>query len=188
MKKFLFPLLVALLLTSLSSAAFAGKVAGVTMAESAKVGDQDLALNGMALRSKSIFKVYVAGLYLPAKEGDWKAVLKSDDTRQLKMHWVRKVGKKKICAGWYDGLTANNPKQEKALKGDFDKLCTMMEDAKTGDQFVFTYTPEKGTSVKVAGKAKGTIEGKAFADALWACWIGPKPGPGVDFRDGLMGK
>jgi len=34
----------------------------------------------------------------------------------------------------------------------------------------------------------GDIAGKGFADALWACWIGPHPGPGESFRDALMGK
>jgi len=38
----------------------------------------------------------------------------------------------------------------------------------------------------VKGKVKGTIPGKEFARALFACWIGDKP-PGKGFKAGLLG-
>jgi hypothetical protein len=166
----------------------AGTVAGVTMAETAKAGDQQLVLNGMALRSKAIFKVYVGGLYLPAKTKDWKQVLAADAPRLMVMQWVRSVDKDKICEAWSEGLEANTPKPSDDLKKDFTTLCGYMADSRTGDRFTYTYLPGKGTEIAINGKPKGDIAGKPFADALFACWIGPKPGPGEDFRDALMGK
>ena len=157
------------------------------MAETARVGEETLQLNGMALRSKAIFKVYVAGLYLAEKSSDYRAVLAADDHRRLVMHWVRSVDKSKVCDGWNDSLEANVPNASTELKGDFETLCGMMADAKTGDLFVFTYVPGTGTTVEVKGTTKGTIDGKQFADALWSSWIGEKPGPGEGFRDDLMG-
>jgi len=62
-----------------------------------------------------------------------------------------------------------------------------MDDIKDGQAFVFTYVPGKGTNVEVAGAAKGSIEGKEFADAMLRCWIGPKPGPGEGFKRSLLG-
>lgn len=62
-----------------------------------------------------------------------------------------------------------------------------MPETEDGMELVFTYTPGTGTAVTVAGQTKGTIPGKAFADALLACWIGPKPGPGEDFKKALLG-
>ncbi|MBZ0114076.1 MAG: chalcone isomerase family protein [Thermoanaerobaculia bacterium] len=165
----------------------AGELAGVTLPDSAKVGTETLKLNGMALRSKAIFKVYVAGLYLPASEKSWGAVLDADTARRLDMHWVRSVGKDKICEGWTDGLAANTPSAGAKLVADFETLCGWMADARAGDLFTFSYQPGVGTAVEVKGTAKGTIEGKAFADALFACWIGEHPGPGEDFRTALMG-
>ena len=41
--------------------------------------------------------------------------------------------------------------------------------------------------VEVNGKAKGTIPGKATADAILATWIGPYPGPGEDFKQAVLG-
>ena len=32
------------------------------------------------------------------------------------------------------------------------------------------------------GKVKGTVPGKPTSDAILATWIGPKPGPGDDFK------
>jgi hypothetical protein len=43
-----------------------------------------------------------------------------------------------------------------------------------------------GTEVELNGASKGTVEGKEFADALLACWLGPKP-PSEDFKAGLLG-
>ncbi|HXT51738.1 MAG TPA: chalcone isomerase family protein [Thermoanaerobaculia bacterium] len=165
----------------------AGTLAGVTMPDSVKAGDHQLALNGMALRSKAIFKVYVAGLYLPDKEHDPKKVLAENEPRRLVMQWVRNVDKAAICEGWQEGLAANTPKAPDEVKQNFTALCGHMQDAKTGDRFIFTYLPEKGVEVAINDNVKGTLGAKPFADALFACWIGEHPGPGEAFREALMG-
>jgi hypothetical protein len=182
----------ALLLVVLSAAlvaapAHARTVAGVTMPETSKAGDNTMVLNGMALRSKAIFKVYVGGLYLPAKEKDWKQVLAADAPRQMLMQWERSVGKATICNGWNEGLEASTKKPPAELTQSFQMLCTYTDDAREGDRFLYTYLPGKGTEVTINGKVKGVIPGKPFADALFACWIGANPPPGEDFRDALMG-
>lgn len=178
----------ALLLAALGSApAAAATLAGVTMPDSAKAGDHQLTLNGIALRSKAIFKVYVGGLYLPDKEHDWKKVLAEDEPRRMVMQWVRNVGKDLICEGWDEGLEANTPNASAEIKQNFKSLCGFMQDAKTGDRFVFTYLPGGGVEVAINDAVKGTLGAKPFADALFATWIGPKPGPGEAFREALMG-
>jgi len=52
---------------------------------------------------------------------------------------------------------------------------------------VLTYLPGQGTQVEVNGKTKGTLPGKPTADAVLATWIGPHPGPGEDFKKGVLG-
>jgi chalcone isomerase-like protein len=180
-------ILAATLSLALVLPAAAGTLAGVSMPDQGDAAGTKVVLNGMALRSKLMFKVYVAGLYLPSKETSGDKVLASDGTRQMVMQWVRSVGKDPICEGWYEGLEANTPNAPAELKKDFDTLCSWMGEVKNGDRFVFTYVPGTGTSVEVAGQSKGTIAGKPFADALFACWIGPKPGPGEDFKQALLG-
>ncbi len=180
-------LLITLVILGLTFSIYAGVLKGVKMDDTITVEGKTLVLNGMALRKKFIFKVYVAGLYLEQKEKDANKILKEDKMRRVIMHFVRSVGKKKIYNGWYEGLEDNTPNYSKELKSKFDKMCDMMEDMKDGGRIVFTYIPGKGTIVEVNGKTKGTIEGKDFADALFACWIGPEPGPGEGFKEDLLG-
>ena len=175
------------LLTLPVAPADAGELKGVTLPDTVDVGDQSLQLNGMALRKKLFIKVYVAGLYLPDKQTDAAGVLASDTPRRMVMHWLRGVGQDSICGGWMDGLRANTPDASDELEQDFETLCEWTGSAEEGDRYVFTYVPGEGTTVEVAGEIKGTFEGKEFADALFASWIGPDPGPGEGFKSDLMG-
>lgn len=163
------------------------EVAGVVMPATVDAGGQALALNGVALRKKSIVKVYVAGLYLPAKNQDATAILAADAPRELRMQFVRDVGKDKMCEAWDESLKNNSPGADAQLQGEFKELCGWMQDLKKGDVMTFTYVPGTGTTVGIAGQNKGTIAGKPFADALFKSWIGPKPGPGEGFKTALLG-
>ena len=161
-------------------------LAGGTMPNQIEVEGQRLVLNGMALRKKAIFKVYVAGLYLPAAERSAERIFAADGPRRMVLQFLRDVDRQKMCDAWNEGLAANTPNASAALKQQFTTLCGWMEDIKEGEQFVFTYLPGRGTRVDVRGQSKGTLEGKPFADALFASWIGPKPGPGEEFKKGLL--
>lgn len=161
---------------------------GVTMADTIKIAGKTLILNGMALRKKVIIKVYIAGLYLEQKDSDGERVLKSDSIKRMVMHFVRKVGLKKINNAWREGLKANTPNATPELKKQFEELCSYMEDEKKGDKLIFTFIPSKGTEIRINEKVKGSIVGKEFARALFSCWIGEKPGPGKNFKAGLLGK
>lgn len=160
---------------------------GVTLPSTVEVAGNTLVLNGVALRKKAIFKVYVAGLYLSAKTTDADGVLAADAPRRMVMQFLRDVGKDKMCEAWDEALANNTPDASAELKAQFVTLCAYMEDIKDKQQFVFSYLPGTGTEVSVAGISKGTIAGKAFADALFKAWIGPKPGPGEGFKKNLMG-
>lgn len=161
---------------------------GVTMPETIDIEGKTLHLNGMALRKKFIIKVYVAGLYLSAKSANPQEILDADAPRQMLMHFISGHGtKSKICGAWNDGLEDNTPGASAELKQQFTDLCGMMVDIKDGESLVITYMPETGTRVEIAGTERGVIAGKAFADALLRCWIGPKPGPGDGFKKDVLG-
>jgi hypothetical protein len=160
---------------------------GVTLPQHIEVAGHQLQLNGVATRKKFIVKVYVAGLYLPARETDGEKILSADGPRHLVMQFVHNVDKGKMCNAWNEALANNTPDASAELKGQFETLCGYMEDIEKEQQFVFSYLPGQGTRVDVKGVTKGTIEGKAFADALFKAWIGPKPGPGEGFKKKLLG-
>lgn len=166
----------------------AGTLAGVTLPDKAEVKGQSLVLNGMGLRKKFVIKVYVAGLYLPQKEKNAQTILSGDTPHRMVMHFLYGVSKDQMCDAWNEGLAANTPNASAEVKKAFTTLCSWMEPIDEGKQLVMTYVPGEGTQVEVNGKVKGTLPGAATADAILATWIGPKPGPGEDFKKALLGQ
>jgi hypothetical protein len=173
------------LLTALPAGA--GTLAGVSLPDNAEVAGKSLVLNGLGLRKKFVIKVYVGGLYLPQKQRDAGRILEIDQPRQMVMHFLYDVSKEQMCDAWNEGLEANTPDAGADLKSAFGTLCGWMEELPKGNRLVMTYVPGEGTHVEVNGKAKGTLPGKAVADAILATWIGPKPGPGGDFKKAVLG-
>ena len=174
------------LVLALATTAGAAELAGAVYDDRVTIGDRTLVLNGTGIRSKFFIKVYAAGLYLPARQSDAGRILAADQPRRTVLHFLYDVDRQKMCDAWDDALAGNTPRASAQLKEKFTTLCSAMDDVADGDRMVFTYLPGTGTTVEVAGRNKGTIPGKDFADALWAAWIGPKPAT-KDLRAGLLG-
>jgi hypothetical protein len=58
-------------------------VNGYKFEDTAKVAGKDLKLNGAGMRTKLVFKVYAAGLYLTEKKTSVAEVLKQEGPRQI---------------------------------------------------------------------------------------------------------
>ncbi len=180
-------ILILTLILFLAAPLGAAELAGVKMDDSFKAGDENLVLNGLGLRKKAIFKIYVGGLYLPAKQSDAAKIFAADAPRRMVMHVLYKaLSKDQLADGWTDCLEANTPSAGSDVKQGFDTLNGWMDEVKKGGRLAFTYTPGSGTAVEVKDASKGTIAGKPFADALFACWIGEKPAT-EDLKEGLLG-
>lgn len=171
----------------LASPASGGSIGDVTLPDQVTVGQSTLALNGLAMRTFTFFDVYAAGLYLASPSTDAGAILAIDAPRAMTMHFLRKVEAEKISGAWLEGLAANTPDADASLGERFATLAGMMETMDKGETLDCLYDPAQGTSVMVRNQIKGVIPGKDFNDALLACWIGPKPGPGEKFKAGVLG-
>ncbi|HEX8172818.1 MAG TPA: chalcone isomerase family protein [Thermoanaerobaculia bacterium] len=171
----------------LATTAGAATVAGAKIEDTASVSGHNLVLNGAGLRKKFVIKVYVGALYLPAKQSSPTAILAADQPRRMVMHFLFSVDKGKIAEAWDEGLADNTPNASPEVKTAFKTLAGWMEDVKSGQRIVLTYVPGIGTTVEVNGKTKGTLGGKAVSDAILNTWIGPKPGPGGDFKNAILG-
>ena len=168
--------------------AFAATLADVKMDDKVVVNGQSLTLNGLGLRKKFFIKVYVGGLYLQAKSSNPAAILSADAPRRMVMHFLYSVSKNQMCDAWEEGLEDNTKNPSADVKAAFKTLCSWMEPIPKGNRLVLTYVPGTGTIVEVNGKVKGTIPGKATADAIVSTWIGPKPAMGDDFKNAVLGK
>ncbi len=170
----------------LSLPALGRELSGVTMPDTATVGDKTLKLNGMGLRKKAIFKVYVAGLYVEAPSKDAAAILAADAARIVKMQYLRNVDKASITGAFQEGFENNAKELAAKQKANIDKMIAAVPDLKDGETMSFTYVPGKGTTLSHGGKELLTVEGKEFADAVFLLWLGPKP-PSEDLKKGLLG-
>lgn len=168
--------------------ASAATVAGVAVPDTTDAAGHKLVLNGAALRKKLFIKVYVGSLYLQAKQNNAAAIIAADAPRRQVMHFLFNVDKGKMSEAWEEGLADNTPNASPEVKTAFKTLASWMEDMKEGQKIVLTYVPGTGTTVEVNGKNKGTLGGKAVADAILNTWVGPKPGPGADFKKGVLGQ
>jgi hypothetical protein len=187
MRPKMMPLLLSLMLL-VPSVVSAAKLADVTMEDKITVNGQTLVLNGLGLRKKLFIKVYVGGLYLQAKMSNPASILASDTSRRMVLHFLYSVSKDQMCDAWEEGLEANVPNASAEVKNAFKTLCSWMEPIPKTNRLVLTYVPGTGTIVEINGKNKGTLPGKATADAIVSTWIGPKPAMGDDFKNAVLGK
>ena len=171
----------------LTPRAAAATLADVNLPDKADAAGQSLVLNGLGLRKEYFIKIYVGGLYLPAKQRAAAQVLAADAPRRMVFHFLYGVSSKQMCDAWNEGLGNNTPQAGSDVKAGFRTLCSYMEAIPKGNEMALTYVPGQGTQVEVNGKAKGTIPGKPVADAILATWIGAKPGPGEDFKQAVLG-
>lgn len=169
----------------LSSPAYAGELAGVTLPDTANVGGKSLVLNGMGLREKFFIDVYVGGLYLPAKTTNAQSAIDQDVPKRIEMHFIySEVSKEKVTGAFVDGFDAVGAKSSQA--SGLAKLNGMMETMHSGEKMVLDYVPGEGTHVFLKGQKKGTIAGVDFMKALWGVYLGPSP-PTSALKKGMLG-
>jgi hypothetical protein len=171
--------------STLGTAALAGELAGVTLPDTLKAGEKTLKLNGLGLRKKAVFKVYVGGLYLESPSKDAGAILGGDQAKAIRMHFLRDLTKAQLVEAFQEGFEAN-VKDRAPQKAAFDRMLALVPDVKEGSTLTFAYLPGKGTTLSAGSKELGVFEGKGFADAVFAIWLGPKP-PSEDLKKGLLG-
>jgi chalcone isomerase-like protein len=167
--------------------ACARQMVGVTFVDTIRVEHTLFTLNGTAALKRFGVRVLVAGLWLEHKHRDAATILREDAPRRYVTHFLHGVSSKRICRAWKEGLEANSPDASPEVRQQFLELCGWIRDFHPGDEIAVTYLPGHGSLVDVNGARLGVILGKAFADAYFACAIGPKPGPGGAFKTRLLG-
>jgi hypothetical protein len=187
MRKFAASLITALFLFASTITVSAGTLNGVTMPDAVQARGFPLVLNGMGVRTKLGFKIYVAGLYLQQKSSDADAIVKSDAPKRILMQFTHGASKGQMADAFNDAFNDNAPDARNALKTDVDHFLGQLDTVHTGDQMMFTYIPGTGTIFLMNGGEKLTVPGLPFAQLLFSVWLGPKP-PNPDLKKGLLGQ
>ncbi len=162
-----------------SSVVHSKEIAGVNFDELITIADVPSALkmNGMGIRYKFFFKIYIAVLYVQEKAHQADKLMASSGAKRMVMHILYdEVDKQKLIDGWLRGFEANLSKTDfLALKPKIDKFNTLFETLKSGDSIFLDSLPNQGTRVIIKGQLKGMIGGQEFYPALLKIWLGNDP-------------
>ncbi|MCG9697189.1 chalcone isomerase family protein [Shewanella sp. Isolate11] len=151
-------------------------VADVEVADSIKLGDQTLQLNGAGVRSKFFMDLYVGSLYTLSPTSQASAVIDApiavirlNITSGLitsdKMHDA-------IVEGFEDA-TDDNLAPIQAEIDDF--MALFSDEIVKGDQFTLEAKQGVGVTAYKNGQAQATIQGETFRQALLNIWLGQQP-------------
>lgn len=164
---------------------------GVKIEATAQVGPATLQLNGAGVRTRVVFKVYVAALYVPQKSGDAGALLAQKGARSITITMLRNVDAQTFADALNEGLRNNHTEAQLAgWKSQIEALNASLKaagEARKGDVIHLEFAPDAGTRVVVNGQPRGSvIPGDDFYTAMLRIWLGDKP---VDngLKKGLLG-
>lgn len=186
-------MLTTILLLCVWTTTHAKEIEKVNFPDELLLGNQKLVLNGVGLRTKKKFamnfKVYVAGLYLPAKNADAAATIASPGSKVLELVFLRAVDRETLQEAWQEGFTKNCKAECESAKDHFKAFNDTMVDVKENSRLKMTFDKD-GVAVDIKGgkdNKKAQIVGDSFKKALLAIFIGEDP-PTPDLKSGLMGK
>ena len=156
------------------------EVAGIKYEDSAKVGNQELKLNGAGVRYKAIFKVYAVGLYFNDKKTTVPDILAAPGSRRIQIVMLRDVSNEEFGRGFMGGVQQNTDRAEKSklinqlLK--LGELFATVPELKKGDMLTTDWIPSVGTVFQLNGKRIAEpLPDVAFYNAILRIWLGEKP-------------
>ncbi len=173
--------------------AIAAELDGVTLEDRVHVDGQPLQLNGMGMRTRYFFKVYVAALYLPRRIASAEAAIAERGAKRIVLVMKRDATAEQFCDSVEAGLRANNSELELArVKSQTEALYGMIRAvarAEDGMKIVLDYAPSAGvTRVYAGGKPLGgPVTGEEFFRALLRIWLGERPVQ-IDLKERLLGR
>jgi long-chain acyl-CoA synthetase len=173
----------------LASSAAAATLAGVTLPDTYTVDGQTLVLNGIGLRTLTIFRIraYVAGLYLPRQSHDAQQILTSSDPKVILLKFVHGASKARVERQYRAGEEANCGDGGCASSDEaaFEHLVAVAPAVKPGDTSTYIFTPQ-GVRVLANDRLIDAFNNRDLAYRLLAGFIGPHP-PSAELRRELLG-
>lgn len=176
---------VSLILLSLSVSAV--ELGGITMPDTLQVDKQMLVLNGAGIRSKFVFDLYVAGLYLGAKETDAAKIISSTEPMAMRLHVISsKITSKKMAKATRGGFKKATDGNIEPIAAEIEQFLEAFNDKiEVGDIFVFVVS-DRGVLISKNKVQQRTIASQYFKQALFGIWLSDKPVK-VQLKKALLG-
>jgi len=171
-------------------------VGGVRLEQRLDVRGHTLALNGAGVRYKTVFKVYTAGLYLPAdlapKPATVEDVLAVKGPRRMAITMLRDIDSNELGKLFTRGVEDNVPRSDYAkLVPGLIRMGEVFAQHKRlvpGDTFTIDWVPGEGTVISVKGIPQGDpFKEPEFFNALLRIWLGKSPADHL-LKEALLGK
>ena len=169
--------------------ATAATLSGATLPDSYVVDGQQLVLNGVGLRTLTIFKVkaYVAGLYLPRPSRDARQILASPGPKVVMLKFLHSGSKDQVEKQFREGEARNCGDGSCAAsdQADFERLVAAAPAVNVGDTSTYIFTAGR-VRVMANNRVIGDFANADLAYHLLAGFIGARP-PSEDLRDHMLG-
>jgi len=164
---------------------------GARYESSIVLGGEPLVLNGVGVRKRLVFDIYVGGLYVPKRADRTEDLVGQPGPKRVALRFLRDVEGELFVNSLHVGLKANHNETELARwRKQVDTLTTTIKTialARRGDTVYFDYTPQDGTRVTVNGVTRGPlIPGADFYAAVLRVWLGETPAD-AGLKKGMLG-
>jgi hypothetical protein len=163
------------------------ELAGVTMPDTLQAAGTPLRLNGMGLRTYSMFliHIYVAALYLERPSRDAEAILGSTFTKLVIVHFLHDVGAERARDAWANGFRENCRAPCRLPAEGVERFLAAMPEFHRGDESSLLFSGHTVT-ISVNGGVLGSVTDPDFTRTILAAFIGAAP-PSEPFKHALLG-
>jgi len=154
----------------------AADLEGISMPDLRTVNGIPLRLNGIGLRTFSIFSVqiYVAGLYLERRSGDPETIIRSEQIKLLDIRFLRDVGAQDARNAWQESFDQNCTTPCYLDRMEVRQFLDAVPSVRKGDTAALLFS-QSGLQVTFNGRLMGDITDQHFAKVILTTFIGPAP-------------
>jgi len=174
----------------IATSASAATMGGAILPDTYPVAGQPLALNGIGLRTLTVFnvKAYVAGLYLAKPSRNAAEILASTTPKVLLLQFLHSGSKAEVEAQFRKGEETNCASGgcAPADQADFEALIKAMPGVAVGDTLTFMFDGRGGGRVLTNNRQISSFTNPDLCYQLLNGFIGPRP-PSTDLRQHLLG-
>ena len=159
-----------------ASVASAATYDDVTVPDRQVVEGTNLLLNGIGLRTASIFNihVYVAALYVEHPSIDPEAILRSPERKILALHFVHDVEADVARQAWLEGFNRTCQAPCRLPQPELARFLASVRSVHHGDVATFVFGQD-GVAVLLNKQPIGKVSDPNFVQVILAMFIGPAP-------------
>jgi len=162
-----------------------------TFPAQANVAGTPLQLNGVGLRAAFVYKVYLAGLYLPAKAANGADAMAQPGPKRVQVRMLMDGPSDEFAKAFTGGIAKRTPADQVAAMKDriaaFDRTLRGVGKVRKGDVVDLDWLPSEGLAMRINGKPVGTpVPGADLYAAMLNIFVGDRP---VDakMKAGMLG-